>query len=155
MTARTTEQAAIDQETAIANVIDKYTINGCTPINATELVEHSLKTNNGHNPNNNSQFQPGNKLGGRRGGAKNKITAQFIDDLTHEWHNRGAQCLSELSAKELVGTAVAILPKDVLVSMNQSDQVQWVINAQPMLSTDDWLANHNLLSNQHDTDIIE
>ena len=133
--------------------IDKYTINGVKPLNSTEL-EHSLKTSSEEEPNNNGQFQPGNKLGGRKGGSKNKITTQFIDDLTHEWHSRGAQCLSELTAKELVGTAVAILPKDVLVSMNQSEAVRWVINAQPLLSTDQWLEHHNLqpVDNQDNTD---
>ena len=129
--------------------LTKYAINGVMPINI-----DSLKTSSEEEPNNNGRFQPGNKLGGRKGGSKNKITTQFIDDLTHECHSRGAQCLSELTAKELVGTAVAILPKDVLVSMNANDKVQWVINAQPLLSTDDWLASHNLqpIDNQDNTD---
>ena len=80
---------------------------------------------------------------------------QFIADLTHEWEARGAQCLSELTAKELVGTAVAILPKDVLVSLDQEASVRWVINAQPGLSTDQWLESHNLIQptdNQDNTD---
>ena len=129
--------------------LTKYAINGVMPINI-----DSLKTSSEEEPNNNGQFQPGNKLGGRKNGSKNKITTQFIDDLTHEWHCRGAQCLSELTAKELVGTAVAILPKDVLVSMNQSEAVRWVISAQPAMSTDQWLEHHNLqpIDNQDNSD---
>ena len=127
-----------------------HSINGVKPINQAELAHYSAVEKN--KPNNNGRFQPGNKLGGRKGGSKNKITTQFIDDLTHEWHSRGAQCLSELTAKELVGTAVAILPKDVMLSLNQDDVARWVINAKP-LSTQEWQAQHGLI--EHDSKPIE
>lgn len=123
--------------------LDKYIINGTAPINAQELAEHSLNTIDLAIRNDKGQFQAGNGTGGRKGGAKNRITSQFIADLTHEWEARGAQCLSELSAKDLVNTAVAILPKDVLVSLDQEASARWVINAQPLTSAQ-WIAHHSL-----------
>jgi hypothetical protein len=141
-----TQQDSVQGHDSI-DPLAKYAINGIKPINSTEL-EHSLNTNSEVIRDNNGQFQSGNKLGGRKGGSKNRITSQFIADLTHEWEARGAQCLSELTAKELVGTAVAILPKDVLVSLDQEASVRWVINAQPGLSTDQWLREHNLIESQ-------
>ena len=85
-----------------------------------------------------TQFKPGNQfgVGNRRG--KQKLTTRFVEDLTHEWNRRGMQALQDLDSKALVQACIAILPRDVLVSLDQSDKVRYVINAQPALSVDEW-----------------
>ena len=88
-------------------------------------------------------FQPGNKLGGRKGGSKNRITTQFVTDLTHEWEARGCQALQELDSKALVQACIAILPKDVLVTMDQNEAVRWCISSEP-LTIEQWQAEHGL-----------
>ena len=123
-----------------------------------DKVKHSLNTSDMIDSVNSTPkpkgFQKGNKYGltNRRG--KQRLATSFVDDLSFEWHKRGQAALSELTGDKLVQACIAILPKDVLVSMNQSEAVQWVINAQPLLSTDDWLASHNLqpIDNQDNTD---
>ena len=122
-------------------------VNGCTPLNAVELSDPEL--NRIKQPH---RFKAGNKcaVGHKRG--KQKLTTAFVDDLSYEWSTRGQDALRELSGDKLVQACIAILPKDVLVSLNQADKVQWVINAAPALSTDDWLEQHNLIEhNQEDT----
>ena len=120
--------------------IEDMTINGCTPLNRGEL-EQSARTARGEH-----LFQPGQSGNpkGRPQGTKDKITKLFIDDITHEWRNRGIQALSDLSSQELVRVCTTILPKDVLVSMGDVDAVRWVINASPRLSVSDWQAQHKL-----------
>ena len=90
-----------------------------------------------------TRFQPGHKHNVSKPRGKARLSGRFIDDLTNEWRNRGAQALQEITAKDLVNTCVQILPKDVLLSMSQDDRVRWVINAQPM-SIEDWSAQHHI-----------
>ena len=119
--------------------------NGCTPINAGDIAEHVKDSNRLVG------FQPGNKhgVGNRRG--KQKLTTAFVDDLSYEWSTRGQAALAELSGDKLVQACIAILPKDVLVSLNQADKVSWVINASPQaLTTDEWLEQHNLIEQDKD-----
>ena len=89
-----------------------------------------------------TRFKPGNKfgVGNRRG--KQKLTTRFVEDLTHEWNRRGMQALQDLDSKALVQACIAILPRDVLVSLDQSDKVRYVINAQPPMSVDEWKAKY-------------
>ena len=135
--------------TKLETIGDKLTIpiaNGCTPLNAGDITDHakdSEKTLRG--------FQPGNKhgIGNRRG--KQRLTTAFVDDLSYEWSTRGQAALAELSGDKLVQACIAILPKDVLVSLNQADKVSWVINASPQaLTTDEWLEQHNLIEQDKD-----
>ncbi|GAG39200.1 unnamed protein product, partial [marine sediment metagenome] len=91
-----------------------------------------------------TRFQPGHVTNNRKPRGKAKLSGQFVADLTHEWRNRGMQALADLDGKSLVNACIAILPKDVLVTMDASDKVAWVINAQP-LSTLEWQAEHGLL----------
>ena len=136
------------QAQAMDKLVDKYG----------EQVKRSLNTSDMINSVNSTPkpkgFQKGNTFGltNRRG--KQRLATSFVDDLSYEWSKRGQSALAELTGDKLVQACIAILPKDVLVSMNQSEAVQWVINAQPLLSTDDWLASHNLqpVDNQDNTD---
>ena len=146
MDSTVSEQEAT-QADPMDKLIEKHGKQVIHSLNSTELEDKVL--NEGKH-----KFQPGNKLavGQKRG--RQKLTNAFVDDLSYEWHKRGQAALAELTGDKLVQACIAILPKDVLVSMNQSEAVQWVINAQPLLSTDDWLASHNLqpIDNQDNTD---
>jgi hypothetical protein len=128
-----------------------------TPFNAEEMATYSVEQSNKpiiEGRNRAGQFLPGvvTNPNGRPKGTKDTITKLFIDDLTHEWRNRGNQALQDLSSPELVRTCVAVLPKDVLLQLGQSDAVQWVINAKP-LSVEEWQAEHGLVEgNQEDSD---
>ena len=92
----------------------------------------------------NGRFLPGNKASpGRPRGSRNRFAEQFVDDLADEWTERGVQALKELSGPDLVKAAIAVLPKDVLVSM-QDQRESWVINAQPNLSLEEWAEKHGV-----------
>ena len=128
--------------------------NGCKPMNDNAMTQYSVneQEQNVINPNKrNHLFQKGNQAakGQRRG--KQKLTTAFVDDLSYEWSTRGQAALRELSGDKLVQACIAILPKDVLVSLNQADKVQWVINSQPAMSTEQWLEQHNLIEQDTDT----
>jgi len=131
MAVNNNKQAVMDK------LIDKHGEQVMHSLNSQEMIDCELNTKR-------QGFQPGNKLavGQKRG--RQKLTNAFVDDLSYEWHKRGQAALSELTGDKLVQACIAILPKDVLVSMNANEKVQWVINAQPLLSTDDWLASHGL-----------
>ena len=118
-------------------LIEKHGNKVIHSLNSSDMVHSELNTNK-------RGFQPGNKLavGQKRG--KQKLTNAFVDDLSYEWSKRGQAALSELTGDKLVQACIAILPKDVLVSMNQDAKVQWVINATPNLSTSEWLDSHSL-----------
>ena len=110
-------------------------MNNCTPLNADDIQTQLNSTEKLVG------FQPGNAHGssGRPKGSKNKLSTVFTDDLYHEWERRGNQAIRDLSSAELVRTCVAILPKDVLLQLGDSDTMRWVINAGPRLSNDDWV----------------
>ncbi len=97
--------------------------------------------------NKDTQFKVGNPGGpGRSLGSKNKLTTQFVDDLKHEWERRGNQALHDLDSKTLVQTCVAILPRDVLLQAGAADAIQWVINAGPRLTDEQWIEQLGLNS---------
>ena len=93
-------------------------------------------------------FQPGNTVAkdtkSKRG--KAKLKGAFVDDLTNEWNQRGKQALADLTGKDLVNACIAILPKDVLVQMESSTKVRWVISADPIDTAIEWKEKHGLPS---------
>ena len=120
-------------------------VNGCAPLNAIDIVES--ESNRVKQPH---RFKAGNKaaVGHKRG--RQRLTGAFVDDLAAEWDRRGAQALTDLDGKALVQACIAILPKDVLVSMNQDQAIRWVINASPRLSEDEWRQQHGLNTIEQD-----
>ena len=120
--------------------IEKYRINGCTPINAVELAEIETTTEyKGF-----VKGQSGNPKG-RPKGSLNKISSLFYDDLYNDWRDHGNQAIEQMrieSNTKYCQLVASILPKSLQV---ETDGVRWVINAQPGLTTDDWLREHNLI----------
>ena len=129
-----------------------HSINGVKPINQAELATYNaVNGDNSDSTHKEHLWKPGVSANpkGRPKGSKNKLSTQFVDDLAHEWNDRGAQALQDLNSKDLVQACIAILPKDVMLSLNQDDVAKWVINAQPNLSTVEWQRQHGLI--EHDS----
>ena len=143
-----TLQEAPQQQTA-SELIEKYTINGCTPINAGDIVEtaNTVKNCQGFRSGDN---WTGNKAG-RPKGSLNKIQSLFYDDLYQDWQEHGIQAVESMrldSPTKYCQLVASIMPKSLEI---ETDGTKWVINAQPGLSTDQWLATHNLIESQPDT----
>ena len=65
-----------------------------------------------------TQFKPGNKLGGRKHGSRDKLNTQFWDDIHADWAANGAVALAEAREKDPVAycrIVAMILPKDVKI----------------------------------------
>jgi hypothetical protein len=72
------------------------------------------------------QFAPGvsGNLDGRPKGARNVLTRRLIDDLAAEWQEGGREALRVLRVEKpdkFVLAALSILPKDVLVRLEDAD----------------------------------
>ncbi len=149
--------AATQQQvkTEAANTNDSggalHTSGLATPLNADEMEQYALDVETRSERQLAAQFQPGNKLGVGNKRGRQKLTNAFVDALTLEFQDRGAQALKELKGKDLVQACIAILPKDVLVSLDANEQVAWVINAQP-LSIPEWQAQHGLKTIEGETE---
>ena len=141
--------------------IEKYTINGVRPINGTEL-EHSLKTsevNGSASTEKQHLWKPGQSgnPSGRTKGSKNRkqLESQFYADLAADWNDHGIQAVTDLREQnpiKYVQLVASVMPKTM--ELDDSGGVRWVINAQPLLSTDQWLEHHNLqpVDNQDNSD---
>ena len=126
-----------------------HSINGVQPINSEALSTYSAVNGTDSVTNGKKHlFQKGNTaaVGQRRG--KQRLTTQFIDDLSAEWRTRGVEALADLNSKDLVNAALQLLPKDVMLSLDQESVARYVINANPM-SQDEWASQHNIKTIEH------
>ena len=142
-------------------LIEEHTINGCKPINSEAMATYSVEgdeqpTHNG----NKGRIQPGQVLNpaGRPKGTRNKLSETFLLDLQTAWgtattdkdglaSTTGLDVIRTLAKEQpakLLAAMVQVLPKDFQVSVDV-DQVQWVINASPRLTEDEWRQQHNLI----------
>ena len=130
-----------------------HSINGVKPINHEEMATYSASELNGDVINGKKQkhlFKKGNTaaVGQKRG--KQRLTTQFIDDLSAEWRKRGAESLSLLTAKDLVNAALQLLPKDVMLSLDQESVARYVINAQcDYADQKAWADQHGIKTIEH------
>ena len=155
---QTAEQQTTDDKLVIP------VTNGCRPINDMAMAQYSvdeLNESNGNGNKRDTRFQKGNKLGGRTKGTRNKLSEQFLQDMHDCWmlattHNIDGEpvestvgrdvCLKVAvgAPEKMLAAMVQVLPKDFQVSVDV-DQVQWVINASPRLTEDEWRQQHNLI----------
>ena len=91
----------------------------------------------------------GNPLG-RPKGSRNKLSEHFITDLQALWDEQGPSILQRVAdehPEKLLQALVQLLPKDFQISVDQQD-VNWVINAQPTLTTEEWCSQHGVKNSQ-------
>ena len=98
--------------------------------------------------NKSTKFQPGQSGNpkGRPVGSRNKLSETFITDLAELWDEQGSAILQRVAdenPEKLLAAMVQVLPKDFQVTVDQKN-VKWVINAQPVLTTEQWMEKHGL-----------
>ena len=114
-----------------------------TPINADLMEEAVINQSKRTERQIANQFKPGNQIAKGNHKPRTRLSNRFVDDLTAEWVKRGAVALTEIDSKTLVSTCVAVLPKDVLVSLDSSDKVRWIVASDPV-NTSEWYERHGL-----------
>jgi hypothetical protein len=60
-------------------------------------------------------FKPGNRLGGRTKGSRNKLSEQFFVDFVQAWEQHGAEALSTVAQTDpstFVRVAATLMPKE-------------------------------------------
>jgi hypothetical protein len=70
------------------------------------------------------QFKPGNP--GRPKGARNKLGEQFLEDLYADWQANGVETLQRVREEkpdQYLKVVASILPKDLNVNINQTDDL--------------------------------
>ena len=113
-----------------------------------------------------AQFKPGNSLGGRPKGTRNKLSEQFLLDMHKVWTEvteiegkasvMALDVIRAVATKEpskMLSAMVQVLPKDFQVSVD-IDHVNWVISATPKVferDSSEWLTEHGLQGETDET----
>lgn len=136
-------------------LIDDYTINGCKPMNMDAMAQYNadeLVKPNSNGIKRDTRFKAGNKLGGRPKGSRSKLSEVYLADCYQLWLEKGNQALRDMladSPTKFCQMISAIVPKSI--EIDPTDGINWVINASPRLSVEEWQAEHGL---EHHTEPV-
>ena len=144
-----------------AQAVD-HTINGCKPINMSEMTTYSASNlDNCEDTGSNTLWRPGQSGNpkGRPKGTRNKLSEQFLLDMHKVWTEvteiegkasvMALDVIRAVAIKEpskMLSAMVQVLPKDFQVSVD-IDHVNWVISATPKVferDSSEWLTEHGL-----------
>jgi len=89
-----------------------------------------------------TQFQIGNPGGpGRPLGSKNKLSEFFLFELADHFEEHGRDAIEQVFRDrpgEYLRIIASLIPKELILEKTQEEEVTWVINAQPPLTTEEW-----------------
>ena len=94
-------------------------------------------------PRKSTQFQPGQSGNpkGRPVGSKNKLGENFLHALADNFEKHGKEAIERVckdSPGEYLRIIAGLMPKELLLEINQEEKPTWVINAQPGLIDRSW-----------------
>jgi len=96
-----------------------------------------------------TQFKPGQSgnPAGRPKGSKNKLSEDFLHELNVVFQESGGEAIRRMCAEhpsEFVRVLAGLIPKELLLEASTGEKPQFVINAQPLLTTLEWQKMHGL-----------
>jgi len=68
-----------------------------------------------------TQFKPGNKLGGRKLGSRNKFAEQFLSDFLTDWEQHGAEAIVAVRSTDpstYIRVGASLVPRELNVNEN-------------------------------------
>lgn len=95
-----------------------------------------------------TQFKVGNPGGpGRPLGSKNRLSEYFLHELADHFEKHGREAIDRVYIDrpgEYLRIIAGLIPKEMLLEVAAEEKANWVINAQPQLSVEEWLLKHGL-----------
>ena len=109
-----------------------------------------------------TQFRSGSEwngnAAGRPLGGKNKLSESFLEELTKSFAKHGKDAIDRVledSPVQYLKIVANLVPREFLLEITQEEKIQFVINASPTLSTQEWLEQHDLLNPNPEPAMLE
>jgi len=114
----------------------------------TVTIRLTCKGNQTEMPKEDTQFKPGNLGGpGRPLGSKNRLSEYFLTELAYHFEEHGREAIERVfddRPGEYLRIIAALIPRELLLEVSTGEKPQFVINAQPLLTTLEWQKMHGL-----------